>query len=285
MSKNLFNAVVILDAIPAGESNTARRLKEELDDIASYVMPGLQVLFARIETMSDLENEISNLLIQNRSTGLQPLLHLEGHGLTDESGFVTANGTPCSWETLKTLITPLNTAMGLNLMLIMATCFGGSFATAINTTDQAPVWGLIGPTEKITARQVETSFQIFYKTLFNSLSASEAIKALNDSTPGVVYFKTSAEQFFCEVWRGYKKNMCTEEMIEKLATRMHHEALSKRWHNIPSIEQFKQLISNRKEEKKLFEKYRDTFFIYDLFPSNRNRFPVTYEEAEEHVVN
>lgn len=284
MSANHFNAIVILNAIPDGESNTARRLKEELDDIACYIAPGLQILYVRIDTMSDLENTMADLLQKNQDADLHPLLHLEGHGLADESGFVLANGTPCSWKRLKELITPLNVAMELNLMLVLAACYGGSFATSMSTVDRAPVWGLIGPTQEVSAGQVERSFQTFYKTFFNSLSTSDSLKALNDSAPNSTYFITIAEQFFYAVWRGYKRNMCTEEMIEKRAKAM-YDKVSKDIPKPPSIEQLKKLLLNKEEEKKLFEKYRDKFFMYDLYPLNQSRFTVSYEVAEEYIAH
>ncbi len=33
----------------------------------------------------------------------------------------------------------------------------------------------------------------------------------------------------------------------------------------------------------MFEKYRDTYFMYDINASNRTRFPVTYDEAEAYA--
>ena len=47
-----------------------------------------------------------------------------------------------------------------------------------------------------------------------------------------------------------------------------------------SVDTFRRLI--RGKERHLFEKYRDTYFMFDIHESNRDRFSVTYEEAEEH---
>jgi hypothetical protein len=282
MSENRFNAVVILDAIPDGEMNTARRLKEDLEDIASYVSDGPKVLYARIETTNSLEDSISDLLHKVRDTGLQPWLHLEGHGLNDESGFVLADGTPCSWTKLKEVITPLNVATGLNLMIVLATCFGGSFTRAIRTTDRAPVWCLIGPTSTVEAGQVQDGFRTFYRTFFGSLSAVKAMQALNASAPEIVYFITTVEVFFYDAWKNYKKNHCSKEMIKKRAMVMYREAKSKNLFSI-SIGQCKRLLCSKDREKDLFEKCRDTYFMYDLYPLNRTRFPVTYNEAEAYV--
>jgi hypothetical protein len=262
MSISRFNAVVILDAIPEGESNTARRLKEELDDVANYIRPGLQISYIRIKTISDLHNAFSNLLQKIQVTGLQPLMHFEGHGLDDESGFAltdeSAKTKHYSWKIMKELIAPLNVASGLNLLLVMATCYGGSFATAINITDRAPLWGLIGPTQAVKAGQLEISFQTFYKTYFNTLSASESLKALNE-TAKATYFITTAEQFFYAVWKGYKINYCSEGMIEHRANQM-FETASRNIPNPPSVEKLKRMLSDTNKEKILFDKYRDQFF-------------------------
>lgn len=283
MSKNRFNAIVILDAIPEGELNTARLLRENLKDIANFVIDGLHVFYYRIETMDCLEHAISDLIRKNREAEIQPWLHLDGHGLIDESGFVFAGGTHCNWSELKNLITPLNVAMGLNLMLIMATCHGGSFVKAIRTTDRAPIWGLIGPVQKVTIGQIEASFPAFYQAFFESYSSSKALKVLNESSPVTNYYVTTADHFFYEVWKSYKENHCSKRMIKKRASLMYQKAKSKNLYKIPSIGEFKRMLSDRSKEKHLFEKYRDNYFMYDLHPSNRNRFPVTYEEAEVYI--
>src|SRR5437899_766988 len=142
MNEGRFNGVAILDAVPNGELNTARSLRDGLKDIATYKADGLEIRYFRIETLDDLESALSALLREATDDELRPWLHLEGHGSDDESGFITADTSRCSWTRLKELITPLNLVTDFNLILILATCFGGSFARAIRTTDRAPVLGL-----------------------------------------------------------------------------------------------------------------------------------------------
>ncbi len=281
MSDGRFNGIAILDAIPDGELNTARRLREDLIDIASNIADGLQVHYVRIDTVGSLERGISSILEEVRNNGLQPWLHLEGHGSADETGFKVANGANCSWNQLKELITPLNVATGLNLILILATCFGGSFARAIRTVDRAPVLGLIGPTREVKIGQLENGFPAFYRTFFESSSLTKAIEVLSASAPNNLYYRTTAERFFYDVWAGYKKTACSKQEIENRARRMYREAKSQDLPRIPSIGQLKRLI--RSKESSLFENYRDTYFMYDINDSNRTRFPVTYKEAEAYA--
>ena len=277
MDNSRSNGIVILDSIPQGELNTARRLKEELNDIACYVADGLNVHYIRVDTISSLEEGISYVLNEIRCKGLQPWIHLEAHGLSDESGFQLAGSEQYSWNQLKELVTPINISMGLNLVLVLALCFGGSFASVIRTIDCAPVLGLIGPKREVTIGEIEKGFPSFYRTLFEQLSLKKAIETLNLSAPNL-YYKTSAERFFYDVWAKYKKEACSKEEIDKRVRKMYRIAKSKDLQRTPSIGQLKRLL--RSKESTLFEKYRDTYFMYDIYDSNRTRFPVTYKKAE-----
>lgn len=280
MAESNFNGIVVLDAIPDGELNTARRLKENLEDISLYAANGLQVRYYYLNTIDDLKSGIAEILDEIDKSGLMPWLHLEGHGLQNENGFQFAAGAICTWTQLKDIITPLNVSMGLNLLLIIATCYGGSFTKAIRTVDRAPVLGLIGPTRSIKVGKVEKDFPAFYRTFFESLSLKKALAVLNATTPKDLYFQMTAERFFYEVWKRYKEDHCTEQEIDNRARCMYREAKSRNLPRTPSVGQFKRLI--RSKESALFEKYRDTYFMYDIYEFNRTRFPVSYREAEKY---
>ena len=228
MSDSKVNGIVILDAVPKGELNTAIRLKEEIEDIACYFTAGLQVRYIRAENIESLETGILNILDEIERNGLLPWIHLDGHGLTDQSGFVLADGSQCLWRKLKELITPLNVAADFNLMLILATCFGGSFASAIDTTDRAPVLGLLGPTKEVSVGHVESSFPAFYKVFFKTFSLEKAREELNKRSSRNLYYGTTAEQFFYTVWKGYKIDYCSNEMLNKRAREIYREAKRKK---------------------------------------------------------
>lgn len=275
------NGIAILDAIPEGELNTARRLREDLRDIAAYDTDGLEVRYIRLNTYQDLVAGISSFADEARSSGLKPWIHLEGHGTPDENGFLLACGDHCTWGQFKDVITSLNVATGLNVLLILATCFGGSFARAMRTFERAPVLGLLGPKKEIKTGEVESGFIAFYRTFFESSSIKLAIEALNAATSSNLYYRTTAQQFFYDVWISYKLVQCTPQEIERRARRMYREAKTQSLPRTPSIGQLKRLIRGR--ERELFEEYRDFYFMYDLDDTNRRRFPVTYKEAEAYV--
>lgn len=275
MSEYRFNSVAILDAIPSGNLNTARALRDDLEAIASFSGNGLRVRYFRVETLACLRKALETIRGLRRTDDIEPLLHIEAHGLVDEGGFALPNAQ-CGWIDLKELITPLNTDMGLKLLLVMAACHGGSFAKAIATTDRAPVAGLIGPKERIGTGDLQRDFIAFYKTLFGTLSFDKAIKQLNPAGQKRRYFYTSAEDFFYAVWRGYKRAGCTVEALDKRARDIYRTVKANGMHR--SVGSIKRQIKS--QELSSFDRYRDTYFMYDLYPENERRFVVTYEKAE-----
>lgn len=277
-----FNCVAILDAIPDGELNTARHLREDLRDIAAYVAEGLEVRYFRIKDRSDIEEALSVLEHEARTSGLIPWLHVEAHGTQDQEGFTTASGAYCPWSTLKTLVTPLNVATNIKVIIVLAACYGGSFTKAIRTIDRAPVLAVIGPTREVTSGQVKTDFPSFYKAFFETGSLKAAIEALTEHADRGLYFRTTAEKFFYDVWASYKATECSDEQIDMRARGIYRRLKQERVPNPPNIGRLKLLFRNA--EQAIFEKYRDIYFMYDLFPDNRLRFPVSYKEAEDYAI-
>ena len=278
MSSARFNAVAIFDAIPDGELNTARRLKESLEDIAPHVAPRLHVRHIKIETLASLEEAISSLTVDAESGGLAPWIHIDGHGAEQETGFLTSRGEFCDWNYLKELVIPLNIATGLNLLVILATCFGGSFTSAITTTDRAPVLGLIGPVREIKAGEIERDFTAFYNAFLSTNSIKNALEALTARSLEKLYYCTNAEAFFYEVWHSYKQNLCTPKMIAERAGVMHRKLTDANLTVVPTIEELERTIVS--QDCPQFEGFCETYFMYDIYPANRERFPVTYEKAE-----
>lgn len=131
------------------------------------------------------------------------------------------------------------------------------------------------------AGQVQGDFGAFYRTFFETLSGSKAVEALNANAPKGLYYLTTAERFFYNVWRRYKQVLCSEGKIAERARDMYRRAKTEHLPKSPSVGQLKRMIRSR--EKDLFERYRDIYFMYDLYPSNRSRFPVTHKEAEAYA--
>ncbi|WP_156762846.1 hypothetical protein [Woeseia oceani] len=263
--------------------NTALKLKSELEDIADYISEGLLSQYFKIGGKSDLISAVEQITNYAETHGLKPWLHFEGHGAQDESGLVLADGEYVSWDEFREIIVPLNVATDLNLILVFATCFGGSFARSMRTTERAPVLALIGPTSELSAGDVQTDFCAFYRTFFETGSLGEANDALNRRVGSGLYYRVTAESFFYEVWISYKQKMCDEYALRTRAKSIRNRMKSETNERVPGVSSIVRTL--RREEPRQFCLFRDTYFMYDINNSNRSRFPVTYEEAERRVVS
>lgn len=281
MTEGRFNTVVILDAIPEGELNTASHLREQLRDIADYHIEGLHTRYYRIEKSGDVPEVLSKLQSDAESQGSKPWIHLEGHGLNDESGFLTADGKPYSWHDLKLGLVPINTATNLNVVLVLAACYGGSFVRAIDTTDRAPVLGLVDPMRELAAHDIHVDFRAFYDELFLGESLASAVAKLTARTGDSLYYRETAESFFFAAWANYKNNYCTKDILHQRARKLYRRAKKTDGQRAPSVGSIKRLLVSREPEN--FEKFRDTYFMYDLDSDNRTRFPVRYRDVEEYA--
>ena len=290
-SDGRFNCVVILDAIPDGERNTARILKDTLQDISDYKYQPLRVKYLRLNSIQDLIDGLDTINQEIKISGLLPWLHFEGHGYVNESnvvddtkdGIKLADQYRCSWLQLKKLITPLNISTNLNLMLTLASCFGGAFASTIDPTDRAPVLGLIGPQKEILVGEIQTDFTAFYKEFFNSFSLRNALDALCKNTPKGLYFTISAKDYFYRVWSMYTIQLCTDEAMESRAKDLYCKSKATMGIKTPTIKEW--IYQLHKDNHVVFDKYRDVYFMYDLFPENNNRFNVSHDEAEVYIAN
>lgn len=270
------NCVVIVDSIPDGHLNTARSLRERLRDIASETGPTPGIAYSRVESRADLQSVVTDLQRRVRSDGMKPVLHLEAHGW--DGGIQLASGERISWVDLKAFVTPLNVATRLNLLLVLASCEGATFAKAIRLTERAPLWGLIGPTRPISAARIEVDFHAFYDAVYHGRSTKEMLEALTRDAPTGLYHLTSAEDFFLAAWAGYKDDYCSPVELTRRAEGMRERAKAEGY-PVQALEVYRNLLIT--EEPRLFDNYREIYFMLDLYEENATRFDVTYERAEQ----
>lgn len=286
MQNSKFNCIAILDAIPDGELNTARSLYDDLLDIRTAnaeKLGQLQLRYFRIKTETDLENCLIDLIAESEADGLIPWLHLEGHGLEDKTGFVTANNTPIAWKRFNQLITPLNVSTKMNLVLVLASCYGAYYIHSLVPSEKAPILALIGPINQIIAGDVVKDFRAFYFDIFDNFSFGKAVKAIANTNAGPIYYATHAEELFLEAWKGYRNDHCSKRALKTRALALIQKLRSENPGTSYKIGWVKKMI--RIEEPVFFDSFRDEFFQYDIYPENKVRFPITYQKAMKYNAN
>ncbi len=271
-----FNQILILDTIPAGERNTALRLRDDLLIRSDIFGPTPEVLYHRVENRVDALGYLSQVADRITAPGDIPVLHFECHG--GEDGVRFADGSDCSWTDLKPSLVQLNVASAMNLLVVMASCDGHQLTQTVQLTDTAPLFALIGATCRLLPEEIEHCYLEFYSTLFETRSASQTFAALRATRPDTYVYR-SAEMIFEFVWDHQQR---TAESPEGRLLRA-EELFRQRGAELPghiTPEDIAQLY--RDKNRYFFDTFRRDFFMIDRFPEHVERFPIAYRPPEDY---
>ena len=268
MSSNRFNKILVIDSIPGDETNTAKRLFEDIETYTGAFPDSPFPEYIRVESADDLLDVLSQCTKLAISNNIYPMLHIECHG--NEDGLQFADKSILDWSELKNPLVKLNVAMKLNLMVVVAACLGAAIVKTVTFTDRAPFWGMIGPIDKAMPSELETPYRALYQTLISEMSPAKAIAAFEEVAKEGLYWRTTAQGLFMKTWERYKTDFCTKEALDKRLKRMQQQ--------VPHYSKKELLKMLQESEPKSFERFRNAFFMCDKFPENSKRFPVEYKE-------
>lgn len=268
------NCLVILNAVPENEPNTAGLLRQRLIDIIDFEgipTPGLMTYTTA--TAQAIQLALEDVLQCVRNEGMRPVLHFEGHGWDD--GIAAASGESVNWATLKEWLTPINVELRLGLLMILASCEGAALTKSLRLGDRAPVWGIIGATQPLTVARILHDFGDLYSAMFRGESMTKMLEALRRDAPASLYYSMSAEQFFLEVWRGYRRQHMTEPRLSERIRNLRRAAAG----TLDQLTdaQVVSLLVDR--EAPIFEQSRATYFMHDLYPENAKLYCPQYSEV------
>ena len=261
-----FNQILFVDALPEGE-NTAARLHADVSDWAHVMEQTPAIVFRRVvsaQAFIDLLRECAELAAQQPYV---PLLHIECHGR--DEGLEFADGSQLTWAEMKPAFVALNTATKLNLIVIVAACFGGSIGGSARVEERAPFWAFLAPKREIGAGSLEDAFSVFYQTLLRTRSSDQAMAALRATEAGNEFWQLSAPTIFRMVVDAYEENHLTDAAVQRQAARL--RAMAAQHGAIRTQTQVEAMI----RDPAIFEGFRQTFFMIDLFPEHAERFPAS----------
>jgi hypothetical protein len=175
--------IVIIDAIPNGELQTALNLERILRDIPADVLVDREVRRLRCETATDFTEGLQSIATECEQHDLRPIIHLEGHGT--QNAFYFPDGSSIKWFAAFEGFRKINIACGNHLLVTSAACYSArSYTYDLAPFDRpAPVFGLIAPPDELTAGQAIDRFGVFYSTLFRSGSFAQAISDASEIEP------------------------------------------------------------------------------------------------------
>jgi hypothetical protein len=280
MNKVFFNKVSIIQSLPNNELNTGSKLKEDIETYNSAY--GRKLSIELLDAKN--KNEFLSLIKQLKEIAIYekfyPILHIEAHGSSDQQGIILQSKEFVSWIDLKPYLINLNIATRLNLLVVFSLCHGFHFASQLTPVDRAPCFGLVGPISTLAGPELLRGFSAFYQEVFKSQSAGMALEKLNATSmkDNIKYSFSTATVFFFIAYQNYINSHCTNksyvDRVRNIRKKLKKE--SRNFIEIPSIRKLKRsLISSQKE---FFETFKLKYFMIDLFPENKNRFIVTYDD-------
>jgi hypothetical protein len=273
-----FSHVAILESIPEGELHLGRQLRDDLPHQIRAANLPLTVSYTQIAGASQLNERLEELAMWARDKAQSPILHIECHGADDQTGLVLADGSFASWRDLKPGLTAINVASRLNLFVVMSACSGAYLAHAIQPIDRAPLWGMIGPETPESAAGLRDTYRNFYQALLSRTSGDEALKAvISTQSRRAKYLFTTAEYFFKRTYRQYLQEQGSEAAYVARAKGMEIKGREIGLTLPPHV-----LYAELKlKEREFFERYKQTFFMTDLYAENGERFPLSFEDVDQ----
>lgn len=271
-----FSKITIIQSLD--KHYTGRRLYEDIDIFIVAKDCKVKIELFNVATTIELLKLFTELTSEVSSSGEYPIIHIESHGSREKDGLFLSSGDFVSWNDLKAPLINLNVATRNNLLVVLAACNGAYITEILQLIDRAPCWGLVGPKREVDYQAILTNFSAFYKEVLTSGDGDRAVKLLNkDAKEGDGdYFYKNAESFFKEVFRKYKTVSCSPKSLKERARQIRKKLIKSKSAVLPSRNQIECHLGKTKDT---FEKYKNDFFMIDLFPENAKRFTIEYADV------
>ena len=269
-----FGKIAVIESLPVGDIKTGTKLTEDLKIINIACDRNIEIVCHQVHSRTDFLGLLDNFREEARH-GNWPILDIECHGLDDQSGISLANKDVITWTELATYLTAINVNTECNLLVVMAACFGGFFATQIKPIKPAPCLAMIGPSKRMYPdKELLKPLKSFYGELLSSLNLDKALKNLY-SYPiqeGGYYYEL-AESAFKSIYKNFFTSISIEERAENLQA-----YIEKLYGDKKDVKELEHIITEL--DPSLFEKYRKNFFMIDLFSDNESRFNIKFDDVK-----
>lgn len=270
---NHFSQIVVIESLPNGELKTGSEIHGFIEaQIREYNLP-ISAVLRRCESKVEFLSILEGIHKEIDSNNEYPWIHIECHGSKAEDGIVLSNDDRITWQELKPEFTKINLACKCNLMIVMAACNGAHLTEVLQPVDRAPCWGLLGATNELYPDDLLASFRAFYLNLLSALDGDAALKALSKiiGERNLSFMFVSAMDFFDKVYSGYLREYCTDKAYWRRAKGIKV--------NLKGVTIQDLVLMLKKQEPDEFQKFKNKFFMCDLYPENSVRFPISYNDV------
>ena len=234
------------DKCRTGETLYYEILKPHAERINKEQQRSLVVKLDKPETKTEFLNVLQEIAdeCEARNGAGSPILQIDAHG--SRKGIQVTNDERVLWEDMIDPLTRINKISRMNLLAVLATCFGQHLFSILRPGDRSPAWAIVTPEGWIGDKEVQDGYREFYSKLLTS-GAQAGWESLNEYA---FVFRSTAEQAFGEYYRGVTESPQTPK---SLALRLH--------------------------DPLIFNCLKDAFLMLDLFPENAARFPISFNDV------
>jgi hypothetical protein len=267
--KGWMTHVVVVESLENDETRTGKVLADFLGSLDERVSCGVGITYMTCEHRGEFIEQIGLLSRAAVDEEFCPVIHIECHG-DKVHGLQFANGSEMSWRELAAVLADLNRATGFNLLVVVSACYGGHLLSELVCGHPAPCLALIGPTDEVSPADIMAGFMRFYRELFASLSASQAVAALRSvSLDSGEWFVEHAEAWYETLVIAYVKEHCNRSAVRERALKLRRQALRDGL-DVP-MKSFKYRLTQASRNDLLGALF-DRYFMLDSYPEGGLRF-------------
>ncbi len=271
--------MAVIESLREVDGRTGEKLAQEVaDGLAAHgVQLAVQVL--RCPGAEGFRQIMGRLAEEAARGEHHPLIHIECHG-EDVLGLEFTDGSMVSWLELADLMTPINVATELGLIVSVAACFGIGAVTGLDVTKPAPCFALIGPSKRIWSNEMFDALKDFYLDLMVRTTTAEAVRRISEvPLENGGYVVLTVRQWFREVLLLYLREETSMPKRKAQALRQHRKALA---------EGMKLGLTYWKRQylttlPKFLRDYHARFFMVERFPQHAQHFVGSMREVEDEL--
>lgn len=211
------NQLFIFDGLSEGESQTGRRLHEDVTDFANSVGRYNYCTRHVVRNRKELVAFLKNIEAECKAGVLFPALHFECHGDEKKGLWLAAGKEYIPWQDLATLIAPVNASTRNNVAVTLASCESFRLCESVDIKSPCPFHFMIAPNQEIEARATQDSLLPFYKEVILTGELNKALTHLDDKFKRFIageWFYTRIANFYIHHYSAKDKQGIMKQMID-----------------------------------------------------------------------
>jgi hypothetical protein len=258
------NTILVYESLPPGQFKTGEALHQRLQPLTD-----LPIQYIRIADGDELLAHLGHL-VGSCKRGTRPIVHIECHGDGDLDGLRMADESHVSWSEIARLLSAINLASDMNLMLGLSACFGAYISDTIAEESPTPFIYMLSPRLDANPDELLIGYVTFYRMYLTGSSGQEAADAAVSSGRDIF---TSVNAFHCfqsAVLNGVSPKYWSNALIYMLARERCVDGQSRN-----------QLLTLEEAEADIRRSYWNWIayawrrcFAWDANPENIRRFPL-----------